>query len=206
MTPFQRNPPKSPDLTELKKVVSSEIPQTKPPQLKKPPEELAEFVLRRDKIEAKSLLPEKGPDTSEFSAKVILLGNLVQEISLDSQMKRKDELENALFVLEKEHLNGLASDSSYFDIKARIIKELKKLDEKLALISAYSEKNKNFKSTVAEIEELVEPLVQAAKKTEETDKVEGTLSEITKKYLAGELGEENYYDLKAKLAVKLSSV
>ncbi len=140
-----------------------------------------------------------------FSKQILLLASIIGELSIDSQIKRKDELENALFTLEKEHLNGLASDSSYYDIKSRIIRELGKIDEKLALIQEYSEINTNFKQAISDIEELSEALVSYAKKTEAPEKVEGTLSELTRKYFAGEIDEENYYDLKAKLNVKLNS-
>lgn len=140
-----------------------------------------------------------------FSKRILLLASIIGEISIDTQMKRKDELENALFTLEKEHLNGLASDSSYYDIKSKIIRELGKIDEKLALIQEYSEINTNFKQTISDIEELSETLVSYAKKTEAPEKVEGTLSELTRKYFSGEIDEENYYDLKAKLNVKLNS-
>lgn len=152
--------------------------------------------------------PQGSPqiNTTEINSKIALLSSLVTEISLDGLLQRKEELENALFILEKEHLNGLASDSSYYEIKARVIKELRKLDDKLAVIKAYSEKNKEFKELLPELDDVVGKLVSSAKKTEEPEKVESTLSDLTRKYLAGELTEDTYYDLKAKMAVKLASI
>jgi hypothetical protein len=184
MSPSQQKSP-NPNLTDLRKAVSSLPPR--------PPE--GPVV---------SLPTQPTIDTSEINSKIFQLEAIVQDLSIDGLLRRKEELENALFVLEKEHLNGLASDNSYYEIKVRVIKELRKLDEKLAQITAYSERNKIFKTEVPEIESALAKLIQSARRVEQPENLEATLSTLTRKYLSGEINEDTYYDLKAKLAVKLS--
>lgn len=198
MAPSQQTHPPNQSLAELKKEVSSSSPT---------PPFVGEVLL--DKKTAIS--PEKVVDTSEITSKILQLEELVRDISLDSILARKEELEDALFILEKEHINGLASDASYLDIKTKIIKELRKMDEKLAVIKSYFESNKTFRTEFRKVEDSLSKIVVIARAGVSPEsagsprqEIENSLSDLTKKYLSGQLSEDVYYDLKAKLSVKLN--
>ncbi len=205
MTPSQATSP-NPSLTELKRQVSMAAPQ------------LSVGEKTPEKRTSEPTLPGiSSVDTSEVTAKILKLEELARELSFEGILARKEDLENALFTLEKEHINSLASDSSYYEIKSKIIKELRKLDDKLAVLRAYLDSNKVFRSELPKLENSIAKIAAASRFTGSSSvtspgpagslpsrqDMEASLGELTKKYLAGQLSEEVYYDLKAKLSVKL---